>query len=409
MDEPTGTLADQLAEERTRRVRAEEAARAADELLAFVSHELRSPLNAILGWTRVLQSGPPDPETLTHGLEAIARSVQSQTDTLTDLLDAVRVIGGRIALNRQMVDVHTVVMRARDSVDRLAQTRGVHLELHVDPLARRLAGDPERLAQVITHLLRHAVTQTPAGGRVELEAVPSDSGIRVSVHDSGPGLPPDELPQVFEPFGLDHGEPGRRRAGPGLGLAVARTLVELHGGRVLATSAGADLGTTLVVELPRGSLPTTASSIPLRTTPTATRLRGVVILVAEDDPHARDAMRAALERYGARVVAAASAPEALQALSSREIDPARAVLVADIGMPDRDGYWLIRKVRELDDAHGGRIPAVALTGFGSVRDRISALEAGYQLHLTKPFDPARLAALLAGLVDERTTLPPVHR
>lgn len=390
-------------------MRAEEAARTADELLAFVSHELRSPLNAILGWTRVLQAAPPDADTLQHGLEAIARSVQAQSETLTELLDAVRVIGGRVALTRQRVDLHTVAMRARDSVDRLVQARGVQLDLHVDPMARQLVGDPDRLVQALTHLLRHALAQTPPGGRVALDAVATDDGVRVTVTDSGAGLLPDQLVQAFEPFALTDGEPGRRRMGPGLGLAVARTLVELHGGQVSATSAGPDLGTTLAMDLPRGSLPIDAGPVRPRMGTSAARLRDVVILVAEDDPHAREAMRVALERYGARVVAAASAPEALHALEAREVDPARAVLVADIGMPERDGYWLIRKVRELDDAHGGRIPAVALTGFGSVRDRISALEAGYQLHLTKPFDPARLAALLAGLVQERATLPPVHR
>jgi signal transduction histidine kinase/ActR/RegA family two-component response regulator len=402
-------VADALAEERARREQAELAARAKDEVLAVVSHELRSPLNAILGWTRVLQSGPPDTATLAHGLEAIARSVQAQSKLLTDLLDTVRVVTGKVQLTTQPVDLQSVVTRARDGLDPLAQARHVLIHAHVDPRARIVTGDPDRLVQIVSNLLSNAIKFSAEGARVELEVAPGDEDVRISVRDTGKGLAAEQIPHVFEPFRLSEGPQGRRKGGLGFGLALVKSLTELHGGRVTVESAGRDQGATFTVTLPRGDVPATFGVSAPRDAKGSAKLQDVVILVVEDDANAREAMRVALERYGGHVLVAGSASEALDLLHERQAEVGRLVLVADIGMPERDGYWLIRKVRELDAEHGGRIPAVALTGFGSVRDRISALEAGFQLHLTKPFDPARLASLLAGLVQQRSVMPPVRQ
>ena len=398
-----------LAEERARREKAEVAARAKDEVLAVVSHELRSPLNAILGWTRVLQSSPPDSATLAHGLEAIARSVQAQAKLLTDLLDTVRVVTGKVQLTTQPVDLQSVVTRARDGVDAQAQARQVRIEAHVDPRARIVTGDPERLVQIVSNLLSNAIKFSAEGARVELDVAPVEDHVRITVRDTGRGLDAGQMQHVFEPFRLSEGPQRRRKGGLGFGLALVRSLTELHGGSATVESAGRDQGSTFIVTLPRGDVPATFGVSAPRDVKGAAKLQDVVILVVEDDANAREAMRVALERYGGHVLVAGSASEALTVLQERQAEVGRLVLVADIGMPERDGYWLIRRVRELDAEHGGRIPAVALTGFGSVRDRISALEAGFQLHLTKPFDPARLASLLAGLVQQRSVMPPVRQ
>jgi PAS domain S-box-containing protein len=397
-----------LASEKAARERAEEEGRLKDEFLATLSHELRTPSNAILGWSGLMRRGALTESLLSDGLEVIERNARAQAKLIEDLLDMSRIISGRIRLEVQPVELPQVLEAACEAVKPGADAKGVRLERVLDEGGPPLLGDPMRLQQVAWNLLNNAVKFTPKGGvvRVRLERLTDEA--RLIVEDTGEGIRPDFLLHVFDRFRQADGSTTRRHGGLGLGLAIVKQLVELHGGEVSAASDGIGRGARFVVSLPTSlgvDAPDRSDQRPPRANGASAsarlqkdpRLAGMRVLVVDDEADARELMRLVLEGYGAVVAVAASAPEALDAL--RRSPP--AVLVSDIGMPGMDGYDLIRRVRELGAAEGGSTPALALTAFAREADRARALDAGFQAHLAKPAEPTQLAGLVANLAAAR--------
>jgi len=385
------------------RAEAEAANRLKDEFLATVSHELRTPLTAIVGWAAMLRAGGLDPQTAARAVESIERNARAQTQIIEDLLDVSRIITGKLRLDARRVDLSAVVEAAVESVRPAAAAKGIRLEVAAGPEAGAAWGDPARLQQVVWNLLANAVKFTPAGGEVAVSLGREDSRVRVAVSDTGQGISPDFLPFVFDRFRQADQRITRRHGGLGLGLAIVRHLVELHGGSVWAESEGPGRGSTFTVELPDAS-----SAVANNTPPAGAEshavddvgadeapqsLAGLRVLLVDDEPDARLLLTAVLEQRGAVVSAVATASEALSALPG--FGP--HILVSDIGMPDEDGYSLMRKVRALDPDRGGRVPAVALTAYAREEDRLRALLAGYQVHVAKPVNPSELVAVVVGL------------
>lgn len=396
-----------IAEERERLVVAERAARedilrasrVKDEFLATLSHELRTPLTAILGWSRVLMQKQDDPETLARGVEAIARNASAQARLIEDLLDMSRIMSGKVRLDVQPTDVAGVVEAAVDAVRPSADAKGLRLRVMLDPRAGPVSGDPNRLQQVVWNLLSNAVKFTPRGGAIDVMLERVDSHLEISVRDSGIGIAAEFLPYVFDRFRQADSTSTRSHGGLGLGLAIVEQLVELHGGRVRVSSAGRDCGSCFVVELPLNALrapadrdhPASERAVPLAGDPLD--LAGLRVLVVDDEPDARELVRQLLGECRAEVSTASSAAQALEMLPHLRPD----VLLSDIGMPERDGYQLIRDVRRLPAADGGRTPAIALTAFARSEDRTRAMLAGYQVHVSKPIEPHELIATVASL------------
>jgi PAS domain S-box-containing protein len=385
------------------RRRAEEANRLKDDFLATLSHELRTPLTAILGWSSMLRGGQLEGERAARAIETIERNARAQTQLVDDLLDVSRIITGKLRIEAVPVDLSAVVEAAAAVVRPAAAAKDVSLDVRVEADDATAEGDPDRLQQVVWNLLSNAVKFTPAGGAVEARVRRAGSQMEVAVSDTGAGIPAEFLPHVFERFRQADMGTTRRHGGLGLGLAIVRHLVELHGGAVVAESGGAGRGSTFTVRLPvraaRGARQTPASTEePARpvtfdaaaATPT---LEGVKVLVVDDEPDARRLLTEVLGRCGAEVLSAASAGEALDLIQAWRPH----VLLSDIGMPDGDGYELIRRVRELPEGRGGRTPAAALTAYAGPGDRERALAVGYQLHVAKPVEPAELAAVVASL------------
>jgi signal transduction histidine kinase len=389
-----------LRREQSARVEAEEATRLKDEFLATVSHELRTPLNAITGWVRLLQTGNLGQNDVHRGLETIQRNADSQTRLINDLLDVSRIISGRLRLDVRPLALIPVIEAVLDTVRPAAEAKGVVLQPSLDPDVGPVAGDPERMQQVIWNLLTNAVKFSQPNGYVQIRLQKVNSHAELIVSDGGCGIAPDFLPYVFHPFRQGEGTTTRRHPGLGLGLAIVRHLVELHGGVVSASSPGEGKGATFKVTLPTVVAPrnlpdqviarTVRSSNVLDVLPT---LAGVRVLVVEDETDARDVVSAMLQQAGAAVRAAASAEEALGVLDSEQFD----VLVSDIGMPVQDGYTLMRRVRQRPRKAGGRIPAVALTAYARSEDRLQALAAGFQIHVAKPVQPEELVTVVASL------------
>jgi signal transduction histidine kinase len=389
------------------RRRAAEANRAKDEFLAVVSHELRTPLNAMLGWAKMLGSGALTTEQARRAVEAVERNARAQAQLVDDLLDLSRIITGKLRIEMSPVDVAAVLDAALDVVRSAAEAKGVRLQPVLDRGIGPLLGDADRLQQVFWNLLSNAVKFTPRGGRVLVRLGREGSSFVVAVEDSGQGIAPEFLPYVFERFRQEDGGPARKTGGLGLGLAIARHIVELHGGRVDVFSDGAGRGTTFTVRLPLGAIdaresghtPTERPGRPgdgaLASTCFACppRLEGLRVLVVDDEPDARDLVVSVLAHCKAEVHEAASAAEALERLQAERPD----VLVSDVGMPGEDGYALIERVRALPPERGGLTPAVALTGYARTEDRTRALLAGFTMHLTKPVDPAELAVVVASV------------
>ena len=381
--------------------RAEQANRAKDEFLATASHELRTPLNAILGWARILRTGQADASVFARGLETIERNAKAQVQLIEDILDGSRLITGKLHLEIVPLDLTALVRAALDAVRPAADAKGISLTVALDPEAARLVGDPERLQQVVWNLANNAVKFTPKGGTVELALTRTGTHIELSVTDTGKGIAADFLPHVFERFRQAEGSTTRRHGGLGLGLALVRHLVEAHGGTVRAESEGDGRGSRFVVLLPVQAV-YQADSEPPRLTPTSaltaaaarTSLAGVTILVVDNEDDARDLIAIVLRANGAEVTTAANATEAFE----RIVESPPKVLISDIGMPDVDGYELIRRVRTLAGARGATIPAVALTAYSREQDRRLALAAGFQTHVSKPVEPAELIRVVAGLV-----------
>jgi PAS domain S-box-containing protein len=377
---------------------AREASRAKDQFLATLSHELRTPLNAVVGWAHMLRSGKLDPATTERAIDSIDRNARAQSQLISDILDISRIVSGKLRLNVRPVELTPVVEAAVDTVRPSAEARGVRLQTVLDPAAGPVSGDSDRLQQVVWNLLSNAVKFTPRNGRITVRLSRVNSHVEIRVEDNGMGIGADFLPHVFERFRQRDGSPSRQHGGLGLGLALVKHLVELHGGTVECASPGDNLGSVFIVKLPLmivvnhdlGVHPTAESG---STSPVAPRLEGITVLVVDDDADARQLIATVLDERGARVVAVGSAAEALAALDQLRPD----VLLSDIEMPGDDGYALIRRIRALPPERGGRLPAAALTAYARTEDRMQALLAGFHLHMPKPVQPAELAAVVASL------------
>jgi len=385
----------------SRHVEAQAANRAKDEFLATLSHELRTPLNAVYGWARMLHAGQVSEEAKSRALDAIIRNADAQVQLIDDLLDLSRIVSGKMRLDVRPVDLKAVVEAALDAVQPAANARQIRLESVLDPRAGPLTGDPDRLQQVAWNLLTNAVKFTPRGGRVQVHVLRVNSHVEIVVSDTGQGISPEMLPFVFDRFRQADDGPTRTRGGLGLGLALARHLVEAHGGTVTAHSPGEGKGATFIVKLPLtlaklddGGVervhPTARVAMPTYVGPA---LEGVRALVVDDEPDALDLATAILTAARAEVRTCASAAEALAVCREWRPD----VLIADVEMPGEDGLSLIRKVRAMEPVEGGKVPAIALTAYGRVEDRLRTLSAGFSMHVPKPVDPAELTTIVATL------------
>ncbi len=374
-----------------------------DDFLATVSHELRTPLQSMLGWTQLLTSGALPPERARGALETVERNARAQSQLIEDILDVSRMVSGKARVRSEAVDLAAVLQDALDTSQLAAKAKGVALVADIPELGS-IVGDADRIQQVIWNLLSNAVKFTPRGGSVRLSAERQPSSVRITVKDDGQGIPASFLPHVFERFRQADAGPARAHGGLGLGLAIARSLVELHGGVIVARSEGQGRGAEFTVTLPTSGwseLPRfTQASRNLRSEPSLVlpdALAQVRALVVDDQPDARELLATVLTQFGASVTQAANASEALSALRSAPYD----LLVSDIGLPEQDGYALLERVRALPDPNLASLPAIAVTAYAAKEDAERARRAGYQLHLAKPIEPARLVSAAARYARRR--------
>jgi PAS domain S-box-containing protein len=407
-----------LAREHQAREQAEAATRAKDEFLAIVSHELRSPLNAILGYNRMLREKPKDSESLKKSCDTIERNARMQLQLIEDLLDSARIISGKLRLEIGPIDIASVVNDALDVVRMAAEAKGVKLCAKLDPEQEMITGDAARLQQVIWNLLSNAIKFTPECGRVELKVERDAERVRIIVSDTGRGINAELLPYVFDRFRQSDNSASRRQGGLGLGLALVKSLVELHGGEVKAESDGEGRGATFTVTLPLATHSRMAvaeppalaaracairvdDAIPL---PDEAPLAGVRALVVDDQEEARVTLSNFLSECGAVITTVSSGAEALKVLSDPPGGARLDVLVCDIAMPDEDGYATLRRVRALEHERGmapsQQIPAIALTAMAQSEDRLRALGAGFKMHVAKPVEPAELVVVIASVVEQ---------
>jgi PAS domain S-box-containing protein len=391
-----------LVREQAAREQAEEASRLKDEFLATISHELRTPLNAILGWAHLLREEDLDAETRARAIETIERNSRSQARLIQDLLDVSHIVTGRTRLDiRPVTDVASIVAAALDSLRPAALAKSIRLHHAFDSHAGPILADPERLQQIVWNLVSNGIKFTPKGGRVHVWLERANSKLQIRVSDTGEGIPADFLPFVFDRFRQADASAARRHAGLGLGLAIVRHLVELQGGEVRADSEGEGKGATFTVGFPVLPLRIAEEVRDEQPGPAETAvkasLEGLRVMAVDDEPDTLDMIRAVLERCRAQVRTATSALEGLREMSDWTPD----VLLADIGMPVRDGFWLIRRVRDLAPEHGGKVPAVALTACARHEDRLRTLSAGFQTHVAKPVEPAELIAVISSLCQLR--------
>ncbi|HYO58570.1 ATP-binding protein [Archangium sp.] len=384
------------------RQRAEQASRLKDEFLGVLSHELRTPLTAILGWVQLLRTQKLPPEKRERALEVIERNARAQTQLVEDLLDVNRIVSGKLRLEVRPTHLEKVIENAVDVVRPAAEARGIHLQVTLEPQAPPLQGDPDRLQQVVWNLLSNAVKFTPRGGSVTVSLTRGPSHVEIQVRDTGDGIAAGFLPHLFERFSQADASSTRRHGGLGLGLAIVRHLVELHGGTVDAHSAGKGQGATFAVRLPLVA-PRTGTAEPVRASPPPTvrrpidypkEIQGRHILVVDDEKDSRELVATMLQEGKARVSTAASAAQALELLNREPPE----LLISDIGMPEMDGYALIREVRNRTPEQGGRVPSVALTAYARQEDRAAALQAGFDSHVTKPLEAAELLWVAASLL-----------
>jgi signal transduction histidine kinase/CheY-like chemotaxis protein len=383
---------------------AEEATLAKDQFLAVVSHELRTPLTAILGWSRLLKIGKLDATGTTQALETIERNAHSQSQLIEDLLDFSRIISGKIRLDVSSVDPAAVTEAAINVVRPAIDAKGITLQVILDPRTGPVSGDPERLQQVLWNLLSNAVKFTPKGGRIQVRLARVKSNVEITVSDTGEGISAEFLPYVFERFSQADNTTTRMHRGLGLGMAITKHIVELHGGTIHAVSPGVGQGSSFILKLPirvvhdttRAKTTTpleapTDSDQPVEPPP----LTGVRLLVVDDEQDTLALLMTILTDSGAEVIAASTAEEAFESLQQSRPD----LLLSDIEMPGQDGYSLIRRVRELERGQGRSIPAIALTAHARATDRLQALSAGFQLHMSKPVEPAELIVAIANLTN----------
>ena len=393
----TNRKASEVENERLYR-QAEESGRLKEEFLATISHELRTPLSAILGWARMLRLGQLSEEHTAKALDTIERNARAQAQLVDDLLDVSRIMTGKLRMDVRPSDPNAFIDAAVEAVRPAAEAKGVRVQKVMDTGAVSIPGDPVRLQQVVWNLLSNAIKFTPRGGRVQIRSERVNSHLEIVVTDTGQGIAPDFLPHVFDRFRQADQKTSRQHGGMGLGLAIVRHLVELHGGTVSAASEGEGQGATFTVVLPITPIYQVDSSGG-RVHPAARdllppdegtdRLDGLTILVVDDEPDTRELLKQGLEYCGARVRVAGSANEAVDALVASLPD----ILISDVGMPGIDGYDLIRHVRGLPRDSGGNIPAIALTAYTRTEDRLQALRAGYDMHVPKPVELAELVAV----------------
>ena len=441
----------QVIREQAARQEAEAANRMKDEFLATLSHELRTPLNSVLGWARLLRTRSFDEATTARALETIERNAKSQAQMIEDILDVSRIIRGKLHLNLRPINLVPVVDAAVDAVGLTAEAKSIQLEYILDPSVERATaeclllrssgdltppnlvkggtlaggiqvnGDPERLQQIVWNLLTNAIKFTPEGGKVEVRCLRVNSHVQIQVSDTGIGIKPEFLPHVFDRFRQADSTTTRTHGGLGLGLAIVRNLVALHGGTVHAESEGEGKGATFTVKLPllnkaqeqgngakseqscleQSGLKGESDNSLLGTSAQAPgNLSGLRILIVDDEPDVRELLITVIEESGAKAIAAESVPEALKVLEHLQPD----VLVSDIAMPLEDGYTLIRKVRNLEAERGGLLPAVALTAYVREEDCQQAIEAGFQMHISKPVDTTKLVIAVANLAGRTVTV-----
>jgi signal transduction histidine kinase/ActR/RegA family two-component response regulator len=400
-----------LSGEKTARAEAEAANRMKDEFLAIVSHELRTPLNAIIGWAHMLRNRSLDQASVERALETIERNAKSQAQLIEDILDVSRVVSGKLKLNQAPVDVASVINAAIDAVQLAAESRKIQIEVTLDPAVRHIYGDRNRLQQVVWNLMSNAIKFTPSGGRVDVSLRRSNSQVQIKVKDTGQGINPAFLPYIFDRFRQADASTTRTQGGLGLGLSIARHLIELHGGTIEAQSAGANRGATFIITLPVTLAPAAESisshdsidqlidqsfgrspnaSGQLRLTRS---IAGRRVLLVDDDADTLKVLAAMIEDYQATVQTAACVRDALDTLNWFQPD----VIVSDLAMPEEDGFSLIQKIRSAEATR--QTQAIALTAFVRVEDRVRALRAGFNMFVPKPIEPNELIAAIANLTE----------
>jgi PAS domain S-box-containing protein len=393
--------AEALEDARRARQQAELASRMKDEFLAMVSHELRTPLTSVVGWVRLLRSGTLSPERVEQALEVIDRNIRSQAQLIEDLLDISRITMGKLRLDVRPVQPAAVINAAVESLRLAADARRIRIQTVLDSHAGPIAGDFERLQQVVWNLLSNAIKFTPKGGRAQVVLERVNSHIEIRVSDTGRGIKPEFLPFIFDRFSQAEASTTRTHSGLGMGLAISKAIVELHGGTLSVYSEGEGKGSTFAIGIPIMSVnkqeltlervhPKAWTEISVECPP---EISGLRILVVDDDSDTCDMIRAVLEQCGGVVHTSMDADAALDAF--RDWKP--AVLISDIGLPGVDGYELLRRIRDYEKDAGTKIPAVALTAFARIEDRVKALAAGYQMHVAKPVEPGELLAIVASL------------
>ena len=387
---------------------AEAANQAKTNFLAVISHELRNPLNSILLWCNALMTSGTLEGKIDQGVNAIWRAAKAQAQLIEDLLDISRIESGQMRFDVQPTNPVEVVRAAVDSMSPAADAKSIAIQVVLDPRATAIMGDAQRLQQAVWNLLSNAIKFTPKGGKVQVRLERINSHLEIVVADNGQGIDKRAIENVFERFWQATGPDGGER-GMGLGLSIVRHIVNLHGGTVTAHSDGLGMGSVFIIRLP---LPVTTAGLtsPARRHPTVTpiaqsaripRLESISALVVDDDPETREALRSLLTSVGASVKTVETVESAIAALAESNPD----VLISDLGMPGRDGYWLIKEIREREKATGAseHLPAVALTAYGRVEDRVEVFAAGFDSHVVKPVDPAELAAVIKRLVEARRT------
>jgi PAS domain S-box-containing protein len=392
-----------LALEKLARTEAESASRLKDEFLAMVSHELRSPLNAISGWVTLLQSGSLSEERAAHGFSTILRSVRTQDQLIEDLLDISTIVSGRFRVNVRPFDLISTIEAAVAMFRPSAELKGLRLQTIYDSDGGAVAGDPDRLQQVFSNLLSNAMKFTAKGGRVQIRLERINSHVEISVSDTGEGIEPEFLPHVFELFRQGESGATRQYKGLGLGLGIARSIVELHGGTITAHSEGRGKGAQFVVRLPlvisaphHSEGPRVHPKVGEPVSGELPSLAGIRVLLVDDEADALEVLSTMLSKTGAEVLTATSADQAFSIFMRHK----PTILVSDLGMPGTDGYTLLERIRALKSEEGARVPAVALTAFARGQDRLKALAAGFQVHVAKPVDFLELATIIKIVVEK---------
>ncbi|MEM7578969.1 MAG: response regulator [Cyanobacteria bacterium P01_A01_bin.80] len=385
-----------LHREQKARADAEKASRIKDEFLAIVSHELRTPLNAILGWTKLISSGRIKQDRVKQALEVIDRNATLQAQLIEDLLDISRIIRGELNLKLEPVDLKSVIRETVETLGLAASAKSINIQFNLDENVRYIVGDSNRLSQIMWNLLSNAIKFTPSEGSIKISLEEVNSNIQIQITDTGIGISSDFLASIFEYFRQVDGSTTRSEGGLGLGLAISRHLVEAHGGTIAAESPGKQQGSTFTVKLPIQSSDVNSEKLS-ELKSSDNQLCEIKALVVDDEPDARELLVFILEEQGAEIESAASAKEALIKLKSFAPD----ILISDIGMPEENGFSLLEKIRLLPDNQGGNIVAIALTAFASKEDRKKALDAGFQMHLTKPFDADELINAVIDLTNNK--------